>query len=532
MAGRVSKVPDWLLDSPDASPCGTPQCVQVLAAARCKRTSGISTLSADMIDQLFGSSPSSAGCASPFSPPRSYNAQNHPSSQNERCPSPVAVGGYGSDSVGHVASQLLSDYAEMEQLDSMDSQQTDTAECAPCCDDISDQDAPPEWSEDDAEQPPPIESSLTAASWDTKSQYSCKTNNKRKSVSEGGANAVGSVKTQHLLHKHVVASAFSEFTCKCSFKAPGDASCLDSFTKQQLRSFHHRTYGMTDGASCKDIEVSEVKRRIHTEVWGLKVPRTTPDPKHNRPFEVPTWKLDGRAVCKEAFQAAMGGTKHAHMEALALTLRGHPPSQATARLAASKATRELQSRRTPYSVWAVSWWKRHIMWQDWLPNEVKVQYRGPKWKVVYESFYKVDAIRVHQVLGPRQWYRMRTTALDELHATYFPNVTHCKLTLTRSARHSKFPECTRCQIKRKAYQEVASVLTSTDEEIEEKYQDMVDHARSWQRAREVCLAPFTLARAHATIACSTSLTLHCVVTGRPRSQDPRLRVEERHLLSS
>ena len=128
------------------------------------------------------------------------------------------------------------------------------------------------------------------------------------------------------------------------------------------------------------------------------------------------------------------------------------------------------------------------MYQDWLPNEVKIQYRGPTWKIVHESFYKPLAKRANQLLGARQWYRARDRALEELHDIYFPGVTHRKLTMCRSARHSKFPECTTCQIRRKEYKEVAGKLTSIEEEITEKYDALVAHAKEWGNDRQVCHA--------------------------------------------
>ena len=59
-----------------------------------------------------------------------------------------------------------------------------------------------------------------------------------------------------------------------------------------------------------------------------------------------------------------------------------------------------------------------------------------------------------------------------------------KLVCTRSARHSKFPECNDCQEKRRAYRIVASNPLSTPEQVAEKHNDLVEHYAMWQGDRE------------------------------------------------
>ena len=72
------------------------------------------------------------------------------------------------------------------------------------------------------------------------------------------------------------------------------------------------------------------------------------------------------------------------------------------------------------------------MWHDWLPNEVKIQYRGPTWTIVYEQFYLPDATQVQLKLGRKQWMRSRKFAITELHDEFFSGITHTKLKKVRN----------------------------------------------------------------------------------------------------
>eukprot|EP00966_Prymnesium_polylepis_P124371 2876185-Prymnesium_polylepis.2 len=74
----------------------------------------------------------------------------------------------------------------------------------------------------------------------------------------------------------------------------------------------------------------------------------------------------------------------------------------------------------------------------------------------------------------------REAAVKILHNQFYPSGTHKTLdTVTRSARHSKFPECNDCQDKRRAYRIAASNTNSTPEQIAAKHQDVVEQSEMW-----------------------------------------------------
>lgn len=310
----------------------------------------------------------------------------------------------------------------------------------------------------------------------------------------------GSVAHQAEKHQRKVESAFSDFRCDCPFKAPGDLNCLEQyFTRPQLRKFHYLVFGASgvddSGVPLRN-SLKQIKEAIHLLVWELRVPL----PKQNSRghlFCLPQYKLDGKLVCKEAFRTVTGGSPYAHRTALQLTLNGVHPNEQLAHTTAAKITRQMINRQTSKTNWAISWWKRHLMYQDFLPNECKIQYRGRTWVEVHKSLYEPEAQLVNMVLKKTQWFRALRSALDQLKNELYvlddPRLQalqsknpqkDVKLTLTRSARHSKFPECKDCQKLRTDYQKVASKLSSSKEEVQKKYDALLAHTKEWQLDRE------------------------------------------------
>ena len=294
-----------------------------------------------------------------------------------------------------------------------------------------------------------------------------------------------SLEQQRSLHDALGATAFCTFKCSCPMSKSNDSCLEEGFDRSSFRSLHHHTYGRLPNLHT----VAEVKAAVHTSVWELRQP--LPGPRYDgRLFSVPVWRLGGpagRIVCRKAFITAVGGTPNAHREALTLTIAGKDPADAKAKKSAACAIKALERVPSSRADWARSWWKQHLMWQDWLPNQMTIQYRGPTWNLVYDEFYRPIAAVCKMVLKPKQWMRQRKHALDALQSKFFPTVTDKKLTCVRSARHSKFPECTDCQKKRVTYKNLASNPKAPASAVAAAYEDMVAHALQWQADRETAL---------------------------------------------
>lgn len=306
-----------------------------------------------------------------------------------------------------------------------------------------------------------------------------------KSKSDGATawNLTGRVITQAAEHRSRVRCHFAGFKCECAAaRQKGLSSCLEIFSLVQLKQLSALTYG-TEGREIPSVK--EVRARIHAEIWALKTPARK---KCSREYEVQEWKLHGQVVCKPAFMIAMGGTKYAHRIGIALTNSGVPPAEAAARRIAKEAVKKVQQLKAPATEWAVTWWIKHLQVQDFLPNEYAIQYRGNAWGLVYSQMFLPVAKVAGFPLGRRQWKRALSPALLKLQQEYYAEMPPGKtLKLVRSARHSKFPECTDCQTLRNDYVEAASKLTADQAIVDDLLQRMMAHAQDWQGDREAAM---------------------------------------------
>ena len=74
-------------------------------------------------------------------------------------------------------------------------------------------------------------------------------------------------------HSKAVEVAFNGYSCRCQAAAKkGDASCLEQFTKGELRQFHRETYGNDDD----NIRSAAVLQSIHQRYWNLATPLAEP----------------------------------------------------------------------------------------------------------------------------------------------------------------------------------------------------------------------------------------------------------------
>ena len=81
---------------------------------------------------------------------------------------------------------------------------------------------------------------------------------------------------------------------------------------------------------------------------------------------------------------AVGGTEKMHRTVLSCVLRGHGPGDAAAEVATKKMLRNVEAvldasgtRDNEKRGYAAHWWKNYLLLCDWLPNEQKIQIRGP-----------------------------------------------------------------------------------------------------------------------------------------------------------
>ena len=286
------------------------------------------------------------------------------------------------------------------------------------------------------------------------------------------------------LHKN-----FHGWQCKSSVAAKsGQDCCLDAFNVKQFRALHRETYGQDDS---KPVSLSEVSRNIHTALWALRKPLPDAPDGHGRHFRIHAFSLCGIEVCKACWHKARGGSRHLLRTRISHVNRGHGPDTIDNVKAAKVAVRIMQQSacaRSERTGWTENWWKLHLLIHDFMPNEMMIQYRGPGWKTVHEMLYnpaaKISGVRP---LAYKGWKKCIPAGL-RLAAECLDGCDPDKLRLARSARHSKFPECTSCQEKKKRYVEAMNDPSASPEARQRAYDDLEQHMKEWTSDRKVALS--------------------------------------------
>jgi hypothetical protein len=131
--------------------------------------------------------------------------------------------------------------------------------------------------------------------------------------------------------KELEASSFAQFKCSCPIATRlGVSSCLEQFSKVEMRAFYHETY-------YKGTQLSHVSEQLHHRLWELKVPLSKPD-SHGHTYHIPKWTLNGREVCKRGWRRARGGTQSRVRTLQRMVMKNVSPAQ---RASASAARLEL-----------------------------------------------------------------------------------------------------------------------------------------------------------------------------------------------
>lgn len=301
------------------------------------------------------------------------------------------------------------------------------------------------------------------------------------SSSDDGSRHKGRTVSQKNAHRQEAASSFVRFRCRCSIaQSMGSLSCLDALTKNELMEIHCLVYGR---ANQEAPTPSQITNSLHEIMFPLR------ERSPSGGSMIKRFLLKQKEVCRASFFCAVGGTENARRRAMALTRRDCEPACARAQVEAGKAAKLLRDATKVKTEWASSWWQSHLLTQDFLPNEHAIQYRGLKWADVHKKLFLPAAIAANMRLGQHQWKRALARALFQLQATLYPSWQEAgyKLKLVRSARHSKFPECTDCAKLRTEYVEVAGKIAAAPELVQQRYNAMLEHAKSWQSDRHEAL---------------------------------------------
>ena len=140
---------------------------------------------------------------------------------------------------------------------------------------------------------------------------------------------------------------------------------------------------------------------------------------------------------------AVGGSEKMHRTVLSSVLRGHGPGDAAAEVSLKKMLKKVEAvldasgkRDNEKRGHAAHWWKNYLLLCDWLPNEQRIQIRGPSYEFLHRSVYGEAAKQAGMYLAYKTWRECMAEGLV-LVASLLKGSDPKKLKASRSARHSK-----------------------------------------------------------------------------------------------
>ena len=167
------------------------------------------------------------------------------------------------------------------------------------------------------------------------------------------------------------------------------------------------------------------------------------------------WTLGhNKVVCRAAWERAYGAATRRYRTIYGLVQRGHAPHQDEASQQA-KSLLQLMDRVTDAAgvclnqkrSWAACWWKGTLLLMDWSPNEQRIRIRGPGFKFLHANTYGPRARAVGLHLSYKVWKGCMKQGVHDV-CLQLPGSNPGRVSVSRFADHSNFPECTSCLTKR------------------------------------------------------------------------------------
>lgn len=126
-----------------------------------------------------------------------------------------------------------------------------------------------------------------------------------------------------------------------------------------------------------------------------------------------------------------------------LVCRGHGPGDVSAQVAVKKMLNKMETvldasgtRDSAQRGFAAHWWKNYLLLCDWLPNEQKIQIRGPSDEFLHKSVYGPVAKHAGLHLSRKTWKQCMKEGLV-LCCALMKGSDPAKIKASRCARHSK-----------------------------------------------------------------------------------------------
>ena len=271
---------------------------------------------------------------------------------------------------------------------------------------------------------------------------------------------------------------YATFRCSCA-----GGCCLDKLSGEELKAACASTHPQGQATS-----PHTVFERLHGLLWNMKEQLPSPNARgHSN--KVKDWSYNKKPLCRKGWQTLMNGTAWCHRQALASVLRGvSPHDSATKRgvqLMIHTETR-VEAEASEKRRLTVDWLHRkYLSTMEYMPNENRIVLRGMGTTMVHKEQYTTAARKGGFYLSYKGFMGCMKAAavacVEEEHGKTRDDAE--KVRTSRSARHSKFPMCTSCDVLSRDYISEASNPLADPVVVAEKLQKLLAHQKQFMADR-------------------------------------------------
>ena len=278
-----------------------------------------------------------------------------------------------------------------------------------------------------------------------------------------------------------LSNAYSGFKCRCATTS-GGSTCVEMLSMVQLKAAYSSLH--PDGESTSPTKYRE---ELHKLLWSRKRALPTPNSRgHN--YEIVDWSYDGKPLCRAGFMKVFGGTYQAHRDMYANVLRGISPADVackTGALLLSRTRAKQQSARSAKDAYATTWLsEKYLAVMEFMPNERRIVLRGVSLQIIHKKLYSPHAAGLNLRLSFKQFRLCLPAAAVECALAHGePPEEAAKVRVGRSARHSKFPNCSDCHTLQEDYISAASNPLADPAVVQKKLDDWMAHQGSFMADR-------------------------------------------------
>ena len=282
-----------------------------------------------------------------------------------------------------------------------------------------------------------------------------------------------------------LAGLYEGFVCKCTRGLRQGGSCIQDLKVSQLKQA--RCLLEPPRKSSSSGAPTHARTKLHELMWAMKAPLARPNYRgHN--FKIPKWTYDGTVLCRHGWMKLVGGSYQAHRDMYSLVLRGLSPHEIDCAKGAAlleKCAAQVQGDLTEKQSYTTAWIQNvYLATMEYMPNENRIVLRGVGTPEVHKTLYSPAAELAKMRLSYKRWMKcMKPAAVLTAAANGSPEEHAAQVKVSRSARHSKFPNCTNCHEYRTDYITLASDPLAPPWKVAAALKKWLDHQNQFMSDR-------------------------------------------------